>query len=64
MFFLRLRSPNECRKGFTLVELMVTVAVLAILATIGLPSFQRIVADYRVSSQANSIQGSGAVRAH
>jgi type IV fimbrial biogenesis protein FimT len=44
-------------RGFTLVELMVTIAILAILATIGLPSFQRLISDYRVSAQANGVQG-------
>jgi len=47
----------KSQRGFTLVELMVTIAILAILATIGLPSFQRLIADYRVSSQANGVQG-------
>ena len=47
---------NRSAKGFTLIELMVALAVLAILATIGIPSFQRLVAEYRVSSQANATQ--------
>ena len=33
-----------CR-GFTLLELMVAIAVLAVLATIGVPSFQNLIQD-------------------
>lgn len=50
-------SPASLRVGFTLVELLVVIAILAILATISFPSFQRQVAEYRVTSHANSVQG-------
>src|SRR5262249_13232449 len=36
-----MKSPN---RGFTLIELMITVAVVAILAAIGFPSYARYVA--------------------
>lgn len=39
--------------GFTLVELMVTVAVLAIVLAIGVPSFQNAIAGNQVTSAAN-----------
>ena len=41
--------------GFTLVELVVTVAVLAIILAIGLPSFRIIVANNRLAGTANEM---------
>lgn len=46
------------QQGVTLVELMVTVAVLAILAGIGVPAFQSLVAQNRATSAANDLLAS------
>jgi type IV fimbrial biogenesis protein FimT len=43
-----------CR-GFTLLELMVTIAVLAILTTVGVPSFRLLVQNNRVTTQTNEL---------
>lgn len=43
--------------GFTLVELMVTVAVLAIVAAIAFPSFQGTLRSNRVASANNEVLG-------
>ena len=50
------RLSRRAQSGFTLVELMVVIAVLAILATIAIPGFQGIVAQNRATSAANELQ--------
>ncbi|MCF7750847.1 GspH/FimT family pseudopilin [Bacillus subtilis subsp. subtilis] len=44
-------------KGFTLIELMVTIAVVAILAAIAFPSFQSTLRSNRVASGSNEASG-------
>lgn len=43
--------------GFTLIELVVTLAVAAILVTIGIPSFRDFIMNNRLVSQANEFAG-------
>ncbi|MGY0556390.1 GspH/FimT family pseudopilin [Lysobacter sp. A421] len=45
-------------RGFTLIELMVTIVVLAILLTIGLPSFQGTLRSNRVATTTNEMVAS------
>jgi len=44
-------------RGFTLVELLVTLAVLAVVLGFGVPSFQNMVESNRVTSVTNSLVG-------
>ena len=53
-FIARLRA--RCRAcGFTLVELMVTIAVAAILLMIAVPSFQHLILSNRLTTSANAL---------
>ena len=41
--------------GFTLIELILTVAIMSIILTVGLPSFQSTVASNRLTSTTNAM---------
>jgi len=51
---MAMHTPKHAR-GFTLIELMVTLAVLAILTMIALPSFRDTIRRNRVNSASNAL---------
>lgn len=52
------RTPTARNKGFTLIELMVTVAIIAILAMLAAPSFRDMIVKNSFSSVGNEFSGS------
>ncbi len=44
--------------GFTLIELMIVIILVAIFITVGVPSFQNLVSDNRLVTQANRLVSS------
>ena len=43
--------------GFTLVEIMISIAVVAILLTIGIPSFRYVTNSNRIAAEINGLLG-------
>jgi type IV fimbrial biogenesis protein FimT len=54
----RVPMPKRYANGFTLVELMVTVAIVAILLAVALPSFQSSFRSNRVATTTNELLAS------
>lgn len=50
--------PSDRQSGFTLIELMVTIAVLAVLLGLALPSFQGSLRSNRVATATNDMLAS------
>lgn len=44
-------------RGFTLIELMVVIAIIAAVASFGVPQFRDLMQNGRISTQANELQG-------
>jgi len=53
----RHRGQSSRHSGFTLIELMVTVTVAAILMGLAAPSFTRLMASNRITTQTNEFVG-------
>jgi len=49
--------PAPDRRGFTLVEVLVVVAISTILLTIGVPSYLWTTSSFRISTEANALVG-------
>lgn len=45
----------KLKKGFTLIELMITIAIAGIVLTIGVPSFSQAMTNSRLTSNANAL---------
>ena len=50
-------KKDSSNQGFTLVELMVTLAVVAIVISIAAPSFSQMIRDHRLITAANDFMG-------
>ena len=51
-------SSRMYSSGFTLIELMITIAIVAILTALALPSFQNFIRRNAVASEVNNLIGS------
>ena len=48
-------KTSSCERGFTLIELMITLGVFAVLTILALPSFNQWIANTKIRSTTESI---------
>lgn len=48
-------NDRNAQRGFTLIELMVAIAVLAIVATVAVPSFRELIENNRLATESNRL---------
>jgi type IV fimbrial biogenesis protein FimT len=48
---------DKCQKGFTLTEMMVVTAIVAIMFGIAVPSYRYLTTSYRMSAEINNLVG-------
>ena len=58
-----MKQNYRAQKGFTLIELMIVVAIIGILAAIALPAYQQYTARAQVSEAMNLLAGARTVAA-
>ena len=53
---MHIASPGSVSRGFTLIEIMVVIAILAILGAIAAPSFQNLLLNNRLGAASSALQ--------
>lgn len=57
-FHRPLRPPRTDREGFTLVEILIVIAIVGILASLAAPSFSELIKSQRIKSMATDLNSS------
>jgi general secretion pathway protein G len=60
----KIHSPTIISKGFTLVELMLTIAIIGVISSIAIPSYQNYTEKAKVTQAIMDISTMGAVISH